>query len=271
MRIKNFISTMLLLIIFAFIFSIGYFFFSKLFIKTDLEFASKMTGAFAGAFFAFLFVRIGDALTRFYDRQKKSYNGLVRLEYLCNEYLNRISDNVFIIDDFSKIATDSMAKNEPFIYMNTLHEFIIPKDILLDLANIDLINEVFSFYADTEKMNHSIATVNRFYSEIKDAFVQQKIDYGTYKTNVSIGLAKMTELRKFLLGLDQETKKMASTTRLLSKDKPFLTYLIHLSSREYLSKRIKNKVPSEIKKLEAEIEATKARSSAEIAIIHKNF
>ena len=271
MRIKNFISTALLLVIFAFIFAIGYFFFNQLFVKTDLEFANKMIGAFAGAFFAFLFVRIGDALTRLYDRQKKNYNGLVRLEYLCNEYLNQISDNVFVIDDFSKIATESMAKNEPFVYMNTLHEFIIPKDLLLDLANIDLINEVFSFYADTEKMNHSIATVNRFYSEIKDAFIQQKIDYATYKTNMTIGLAKMAELRKFLLGLDQETKTMAAMTRLLSKDKPFLTYLIHLSSREYLSKGIKNKVPGEVKKLEAEIEATKTKSAAEIANIHKSF
>ena len=230
-----------------------------------------MIGAFAGAFFAFLFVRIGDALTRFYDRQKKSYNGLVRLEYLCNEYLNLISDNIFVIDDFSKIATDSFAKNEPFIYMNTLHQFVVPKDILLDLANIDLINEVFSFYADVDKMDHSIDTVNRFYSEIKDAFVQQKIDYGTYKTNVLIGLAKMAELRKFLLGLDQETKRIGATARLMSKDKPFLTYLIHLSSREYISKKIKNRIPGEVKKLEAEIEATKSKSAAEIANIHKNF
>lgn len=271
MSIKNFIATVLLIAVFAFIFVVGCVFFNNLFIRTDLDFANKMMGAFAGAFFAFLFVRIGDGLTRLYERKKKNYNGLVRLEYLCNEYLNRISDNIFILDDFSTIATNSMAKNEPFIYMNTLHEFIIPKDILLDLANIDLINEVFSFYADTEKMNHSITTVNRFYSEIKDAFIQQKIDYATYKTNVSIGLAKMAELRKFLLGIDQETKKMAATTRLLSKNKPFLTYLIQLISREYLTNRIKKKIPSEVKKLESEIEATKAKSSAAIDSIRETF
>jgi uncharacterized membrane protein required for colicin V production len=57
MRIKHFISTMFLFVIFAFIFSFGYFFFRQLFIRTNLEFANKMTGAFAGAFFAFLFVR----------------------------------------------------------------------------------------------------------------------------------------------------------------------------------------------------------------------
>lgn len=43
----------------------------------DPELGKSLFGGFAGAFFAFLFIRLADALNRVFERQNKNYNALV--------------------------------------------------------------------------------------------------------------------------------------------------------------------------------------------------
>ena len=261
MRIKNVFLTFFLAIIFAFIFTFGIFIFNKVFFKPDLDYIDKAVGAFMGAFFAFLFIRIGDTFAKIYERQKKHYNALVKLEYICNDYLNIASDNIFIIDDFNKIAENAFRKDQPIIYMNKLHLFPLDKEIVLSLGNIDLVNEVFTFNTDLNKMNSSIETVNRFYEEIKDAFIQRKVDDQTYKVNVQICIGKLIELKKFLVDLEEKTERILAISRILSKDKLLLTHFI---SKRYFTNKLEKKIPKEIEKLESEIAEVSTKSKKEI-------
>lgn len=262
--LRKLIPTLLLGLIFSFVFVFGLLIFKKIFIDQNLDYINSAIGAFMGAFFAFLFIRISDGLTRIYERQIKHYNALVKLEHICNEYLNIVSDNIFVIDDFAEIAQKAMANSEPFIYFNVLHEFLVDKEITLNLTNLELINEVFSFEAGVDKINNSISATNRFYGDIKNTFLQKNIDFGTYKLNVEILIGKLKELKVFLLNLDKENKQIVAMTRILMRDKPFLTCLIHLISKKGFNDKMKEEIPKEIKELENEIETNRKKSKEKI-------
>lgn len=53
-----------------------------------LGFIGQFAAAFAGAFFAFLFTRLGSFLTFVFARQRAHVNALVRLEIQFNDFYN---------------------------------------------------------------------------------------------------------------------------------------------------------------------------------------
>lgn len=61
--------------------------------------------AFAGAFFAFLFLRLAEFLSKIYQRQVKHYNSLVILETQLNELGGIIHDNIYLIPFFRNAIT----------------------------------------------------------------------------------------------------------------------------------------------------------------------
>ena len=247
---------------FIFIFSVG--FFGNLFLGDSDKNFETLIGGFAGAFFAFLFLRIGEALTKVYERQNRHYNALVVLESMCNRYLNVISDNIFVINDFTKLAEEALKENKPFIYFNVLHEFSLDKEITPNLSNLDLINDVFSFEMGIDKMNNSISSTNRFYGEIKSAFMQKNIDFETYKINVGILVSKLLELKAFLLDLERENKVIVARARILMKDKPLFTSFIHIFSKKRYPNDIESKTLQEIKEIDKEIEQVRMASQTKI-------
>ncbi|MCX6765763.1 MAG: hypothetical protein NT136_02280 [Candidatus Moranbacteria bacterium] len=269
--IKKTYPLLLLTLICSFIFVFGFFIFNKIFISNDIRYINSAISAFMGAFFAFLFIRLADALTRIYDRQVKHYNALVKIERICNRYLNVISDNIFIIDDFINIAQDAIEYNRPFVYFNVLHEFALDEEISVDLMNLDLVNEVFSFETSVDKMNGSINSTNRFYSEIKKAFIQKHIDFETYKINIEILIKKVAELKVFLEDLESENKKIVVKTRILMKEKPIFTKIVHLIAAAKYPHNLTNEISIEMKKLEEEINETRKKSKARIdEIVRQN-
>ncbi len=270
-KIKKLLAVVCVAIIFAFVFIFSVGFFGNLFLGDSDKNFETLIGGFAGAFFAFLFLRIGEALTKIYERQNKHYNALVTLERLCNRYLNVISNNIFVINDFTTLAKKALEENKPFIYFNVLHEFSLDEEITLNLSNLDLINDVFSFEMGIDKMNNSISATNRFYSEIKSAFVQKTIDFETYKINVGILVSKLSELKAFLDDLERENKEIVARARILMKDKPIFTLLVHMFSKKRYPSDIKDKTLQEIKKLDKEIEQVRTASQASIDnVLQKN-
>lgn len=263
-KIKKLLAVVCVAIIFAFIFIFSVGFFSNLFLGDSDKNFETLIGGFAGAFFAFLFLRTGEALTKIYERQNKHYNALITLERLCNRYLNVISNNIFVINDFTTLAKKALEENKPFIYFNVLHEFSLDEEITLNLLNLDLINDVFSFEMGIDKMDNSISTTNRFYSEIKSAFIQKSIDFETYKVNVHILVGKLSELKAFLVDLEKENKEIVARARILMKDKPLFTSLIHILSKKKYPRGIENKTLQEIKELDKEIEQVRVANQTRI-------
>lgn len=262
---KNILIIFIVTIISAFIFVYTSSIFNKIFIQSNIDYMNAAINAFMGAFFAFLFVRITQISVEKYEEEVKHYNALVRLEYLCHEYLNIIFDNIQTIDNFIETSEDAFGKNIAIFYSDRLQKLSVDKDIALRLSNIDLINEVFKFNIGLIKMNSSITTVNSTYKDIVSAFIQKDISYDSYKKNVLNMLRKMFILKHFLISLEKDTKELLATTRLLTKNMPLLARLYsHLFKKKLYTGKFNKKIGEEIKKLESEIVIIKEKSQKEI-------
>lgn len=211
--------------------------------------------AFLGAFFAYLFTRIAVFFDRMHNRKKCYHNALVALETQCNKFFNVVGNNLFVINDFIEIGKNNIVKQQPFLYINELHTFAIDKKILQNLANIDLINDLFSFEETVAKTNDSISSVNKFLSIMQEALLNKSVDQRTYLANVDIVIHKMSESMVFLEDLDREDKELAAKARVLIKEHNrslharFISKLLHV---RFTPKQLKE-VKKELRALDAEM------------------
>ncbi|PSO42977.1 hypothetical protein BRC19_02895 [Candidatus Saccharibacteria bacterium QS_5_54_17] len=220
--------------------------------------------AFLGAFFAFLFVRIATLLDRLFARKAKHRDALVSLERLGNEYLNIIARNEFIIDDYIDIAERNLKNQQGFIYFNELHELHIEKDIIKGLGNRELLNDYFSFLASVESMNGSVAATNRFYRDIKNAYISKQIDQETYFKNIERFIEGVKELKAYLRNLEEGNKYLIAKARILLNDeRTFYNRLLGRILKKKLTEEQRNRVHDELQQLNSEIETTRKESREE--------
>lgn len=194
---------------------------------SDIEAFRALLGAFAGAFFAYIFVRLGDGMKRIYDRKEKHHNALVRLQHYFNDCLNLTGDNLFIADDFLRVFEEAklQAGDRP-IYMNKFHQYPIDRELVIELTNLDFANEVYALNVGLRKLNNSLATLDRAYSQIRDAFIAKNIDIQIYLVNVRKSRSRYPEVCEFLRQTKQDLIQLLATANLLSNDAPFLVCVI---------------------------------------------
>ncbi|MDP2940255.1 MAG: hypothetical protein Q8O13_09305 [Candidatus Omnitrophota bacterium] len=232
----------------------------------SLKVLDTAIGAFLGAFFAYFFMRVRDVFTQIYERQKENFNALVRLEYLCCENMDSISNNIWIIDDFDRTVGQALKQKQPAVYGNRLHELPFPEDILLKFTGIDFLNEILSYKVDFTRVNHDIETINSMYNSFKNALIQGTINIDTYLVNAQITLTKSLELKKFLQALEEKTIRIGAYARILCRDqKPFLTRIIQLTFKKKIFTLTFNaKVEKEIEQIKRDRAQVTAKSKEEL-------
>lgn len=261
---KNIFYLTLFAIIFAFFFIFAWKIFDRIFFaQSNSNIQFQFLSAFAGAFFAFLFIRIGDSLSKIYDRAVKHFNALVKAEYQMNVYLNEINDNIFILESIKK------AISLKIISLDDLKEFPINDDLLIELNNIEIIQDFFNLNINFSKANRSMTTVMKIYAELRNSFLDKKINQASYQLNLTHVQKNADLLIALLVNLDKKVVELLSKIRIKEKkDKPLLTLVMQRLS---ISKRIEDKeLNAEIKQLEKEIEAEKEKSTKELKEIFKN-
>jgi len=214
--------------------------------------------AFMGAFFAFLFIKLAELLTKVSERINKHYNAMVKIEHHFNDYLNYISDNRFLIKNFIK------ALKKGGIYINRFALLPIEKDITLELLDLPLINKIFSFNTNIRKMNNSMETINNWYDEIKGAYLKARINKSIYKKNTENLITELQHLDGFLKSLYEKIKDIIALIRILLKYKPFTVRIVHIFSRDKSLEISEERIRSEKNKLDLEIEKTVKVSRKEI-------
>jgi len=238
----------------------------------DHDLPKALLGAFSGAFFAFVFIRLGDAMSKLYDRQAKNYDGLVRIQHQLNDFLNLTSDNIFIVDTYLETFTDEAIKSEnPSVFFNQFHEYPISRDLLLSFTNIDYANEVYQLYVEIQKLNSSMSSVDRSYDQIRSAFIDKKIDLKTYIKNVELTRSRHKEIKLFLIRLQKDLIRTLAAARLLCNSKPPLSRMIIWLSRSKYSSRFNEKLNAEILKLETEVKTISGESKKKIDEIRSGF
>lgn len=232
---------------------------------TDLEAFRAIVGAFSGAFFAYLFVRFGDALKKVYDRKEANHTALVTLQHYFNDCLSTTSDNVFVIDNCATVFTNArMATEEVPIYMNSFHQYQINKDLVVQLTNVEFLNEVFSLNVTLRKMNDSLATLDNTYSQLRDAYLAKSIDVPTYKANALRYRDRSVEIKGFLMQLKDDLIRLLAVTSILMEDRPFLARITLSLVRTTYPNNFDVRVHEEKARVVAEIAALGEASAKKI-------
>lgn len=230
---------------------------------TDLEAFRALVGGFAGAFFAYLFVRFGDALKKLYDRKEANHTALVKLQHYFNDCLNATSDNIFIINDCVHVFTEErLASAQAPLYMNAFHTYAIDRESIVKLTNVDFLNEVYALNVTLNKTNHSLGTIDRTYTLFRDALLAKNIDVATYQGNARQYRDRCFEMRPFLEQLQGDLIRLFAVANLLLKDRPFFVSILQRFARTKYPKNFQELLSTEHPRVKAEMEAL-AKASAE--------
>ncbi len=208
-------------------------------------------GAFSGAFFAFLFLRLGEFFAKLYQRQVQHYNSLVKLEVQLNEIGGILHDNLYITPEFKRVIVSGN------IYFNNLHQLKIDEDHYYNLYDLDFLNELYSYYYQVIRINQDIGTITSGYEDIKNALIQEHIKKPDYVVNSNLMAQRIEIIEAFMRDLLESTIGMTAKVRiLLRQDKPLGTKIQHLSTKGS-SKKIKDaKLKKEIDNIKLELKET---------------
>ncbi|MDP1760095.1 MAG: hypothetical protein Q8L01_01395, partial [Candidatus Woesebacteria bacterium] len=247
-------------VLFSVVFYLTLFFGNKILIEKDSNFITNGVGAFAGAFFAFLFLIVERLLEKIYLRNKKHRNALVKIEYTLQEYLSINYDNIFLLEG----SIGSMEKG----YVNVGHfiKLEINREILLDLYNIDLINDFHTLNTETYKDNESLETVSSWYNKINESFLDAKMNIESRDINIKQILENYKKLKLFLESLEKSIITVQAKVRvLLQEQESAIDWLIKIiSHKEHYPNNFDKKVKEEIEKVKEEIEQSTKASKKEI-------
>lgn len=222
--------------------------------------------AFSGAFFAFLFLRIGEFLSKLYQRQVKHYNSLVTLETQLNETGGIIHDNLYILPNFIRVIKSGN------IYFNNLHQIPIDKSHYENLYDLDLLNLLFSYNYQIRKINDDMDTASSGYQDIKNALIQKYVVAEHYKVNADLLAENLRQIEIFLTELEEETVKLLARIKVQMRyDRPLGTRIMSVFIHTYGEKIKRKEINKEVEKLNKEIEETKTTSQKQIEEILKKY
>jgi hypothetical protein len=250
--------------IFGFIATIAFLVFKALF-GSDPGIKNDLTSAFMGAFFAFLFLRLGEGLTLIYKRKALSRHSMVRLQHQLNDWLTILNDNIFIVDTFFDVFKDyDINQEHQRIFANRLQTIPIEKDLAINFTNLDFVNEVFTLQVDIQKLNDSMNMANRMIEGMTEAFLEKRIDVENYVENIDLIRPQMKELKKFLSASMENVINAIASSKLLLKKEPILSTIIRFSTSSHYSSLHKKLLSDEVVRLKKEIEEVGLESEEKI-------
>lgn len=222
--------------------------------------------AFAGAFFAFLFLRLAEFLSKLYQRQVQHYNSLINLETQLNEIGGIIHDNLYILPNFIRVISSGN------IYFNNLHQIPIDKSHYQNLYDLELLNELFSYNYQARKLNDDIRSASSGYSDIKNALIQKNINKQGYIVNAKLMSNNLRQIEIFLTEFENITVDLLAKVRIQVRyDRPLGTKMQHFFIRPSSKKIKKQEIEKEKERLLREIEETKTQSQKQIEKILKKY
>jgi hypothetical protein len=231
---------------------------------SDREVFRALLGGFAGAFFAFFFLRIGEGLKQLFVKQEKNHVALVATEHYLNNCLGITGDNVFVADDFLELVSEGRLSSESApVYLNSFTKYEIDRALLLGLTNIDLVNQLYSLNSSLRKLNDSMGATDRANDQLRGAFLSKPETFReSYIENMRVQRRKYIELRGFMIQARDDIIDAIASERVLLKSPPFFIWLLRLLTRGKYSSRFNRRFPSELAEVNKEIEQV-GRASAE--------
>lgn len=230
---------------------------------SDPEFIRSLFGAFFGAFFVFLFLRLSDEIRRQGDRMRRHRAALVKLQHILTGYKAQILNTRHLLDGAMKRDQDVVGK-EVRVDSTRFSEISIERDILIDLQNIDLMNDLFRLNLELDRLNKDVLGFNR----ISDNS-QKRLFANMGGEAVAEFQANATVLREQYKVIDlvyeeaeKDTSKNLAAVCVLCRKKPIISELLSLFREEAYGEATKAEIEREYERILREDRlATDARAA----------
>lgn len=222
----------------------------------DLEAFRAIAGGFSGAFFAFIFVRLGESLKQLYDRQIANHDALVRLDQYLNNCLEDLTINIGVIDNMQVVLADPMLRSSTIpLCPARFRLFQVDKKLPLTLTNIDYINDIYAFNTLLERVNMDLGGIQQDMQEIKEQFFAKALDEAAYKRN----LAEFRDRTKvhytpFLLQRRRDVVRLIGISRILYEQRPLWSRITQRIIRTSYPKNFSDRLASAEKDVLREID-----------------
>jgi len=232
--------------------------FNLIFLDKEPSALAALYASFFGAFFAFLFIRLGEALTRIYERKAKNHTTLIELQHIHNANIVIMDDNRYmcnkLLEAFTKVTQDGV----PIIVPNKLKPVQSDFERLTRLTNLDIINDLFRFYTNVRKFNDDIESFNESYRDICADYRAKAVDLNVYKMNIPRFLFIIKALSNFLGRMHDENLRALATLRAFSNDSTLLGQFIRLVTQDKIDARKKREIDKHLEKLQKELDESAA-------------
>jgi len=238
--------------------------------KDTFEIIKILLSAFAGAFFAFVFIWLSDKRKGKNEKKKGNIRALSKIQFICNNNYTVLNTTLYSISEILRVFKEAREQSKDPFSANRLDKIILDQDLLLDLSNIDFINDYFLFNRIIEKHNNDVENLNHFHDSMKSARLNNVITSQNYIENLSRFENNLKLFNKFVINLMDQTESIVAKCRVLLKDETsFWKKLFRRTSKGYKKDFIK-KYETELVLLRKEMKIVKDKSKAEIDKVLKS-
>ena len=242
-------------IVFGFFAAAVFLVFSLLLGSGDPEYARGFFGAFAGAFFAFLFLRIAEGLTKLFDRQWENCRAISRLEHYLAACWGVLCEDVDFVSAYVKLFKDIPLNTYPApIYPHRLQIIPIDRQLPLALTNLDLVNELVPYNEDLRLTNNHMAALNGALDMAVQSYMAHYTDPKSYLELVGKHAEAVAELAPFLELRRERTRELIAAARVLGRKKPLLASAIARLTGGRYDAAFHAERADELKEMEKEME-----------------
>ncbi len=263
-KLENYLAFVVTVIILTFIIFWANNLYFLAFKSNDNDFTKTVVASFAGAFFAFLFLRVGEILEKYYQRQLIHFNALVSMEVSLDELGTIIHDNIYLLPSFRTTI------NSGNVYASTLRPLPIRRDYYEKLHDVELINELYKLNYDIRRINDDLESANDWYSHIREIYTTGQMKADHYIENAKILSENLKLLQAALILLLDDTIRFHAVVKIrLSMDKPLLTRIMHFIIDKTRQKIVEKQIKAKITQLKEEIEKSAEDSQPRIEKIRK--
>ncbi len=238
--------------------------------KETFEIIKILLSAFAGAFFAFVFLWLSDKRKVKNEKKKNNTRALSKIQFICNNNYSALNTTLYSISEILRVFKEAREQSKDPFSANRLDKIILDQDLLLELSNIDFLNDFFSFNRIIEKHNNDVENINHFHDSMKMARLNNVITSQNYIENLGRFENNLKLFNKFVIDLMEQTESIVAKCRVLLKDETtFWKRILRITSKGY-KKDFRKKYEAELVLLRKEMKMVKDKSKEEIEKVLKS-
>lgn len=270
MKLKRAIENAAASLIVAFAIAAGILLARLVFRSGDEALTRSLFGAFVGAFFAFLFIRVAEFLTKLYERHSRAFTALLALELRLNGIMSELSDSCYVLDNFAK-TFDGIQEDDTTmpVWTSRLSEISLDRNLVIDLANIDFVNDMLSFGVDLRKHNDSIATANRTYDRTEERFLlllqsDEEHAKANYVQNARELVRDFAKLRAYIASREVLCQELIAKVKVQLLDITFADRIYWRLTKKRYTPAFRKLLPKAVATVRTEMAAKRKQSQEEL-------